>query len=197
MAEPRVLVTGAASGLGRAALRILGDVGVALRREEADVRDYDAVSSFVGSLGALNGLVHCAGIASTGGLESDTEDFREMLDVNVTGTFNVVKAFVEHTDSGSIVLVASRAGMGPRPKWLGYAASKAAVISLAGSLAAELAPLYRVHCMAPGPIASPMRSRLVQNEYAELLTPEDAARSAISLLHNPHRTDGAPVVVVQ
>ncbi len=197
MGDSRTLVTGAASGLGLAVLRILGDEGVALRREDADVRDYHDVSSFIGSLGALNGLVHCAGVASAGGLESNTEDFREMLDVNIAGTFNVVKAFVEHTDSGAIVLVASRAGMGPRPKWLGYAASKAAVISLAGSLAADLAPLYRVHCMAPGPIASPMRSRLVQNEYAELLTPEDAARSAISLLHSPHQTDGVPVVVVQ
>ena len=168
-----------------------------MRREDADIRDYPTVSAFVGSVGPLNGLVHCAGIASAGGLESNSEDFREMLDVNVAGSFNVVKAFVEHTDTGAIVLVASRAGLGPRPKWLGYAASKAAVISLASSLAVDLAPLYRVHCMAPGPIASPMRSRLVRDEYADLLSPEAAARSAVSLLRNPHRTDGVPVVVVK
>lgn len=195
MATARILVTGASSGLGEAVFKLLGDAAVPLSRSCADIRDWPAVSDYVQSLGPLDGLIHCAGVGTTGGLESASEDIREMTDANIVGTFNVVKAFVDNSESGSIVLVASRAGMGPRPKWLGYAASKAAIVSLAASLAIDLAPEYRVHCLAPGPISSPMRRRLVQEEYASLLSPEEAAKVAIELLNSPHRTDGSPVVI--
>ncbi len=197
MTRERYLVTGAGSGVGRAIVDHLGPKAVTMHHADADVCDYEAVKRYFAAVGPLSGVAHCAGVAHPGGLHSSTSDFKSMMDVNVLGTFHVARAFVENNPSGTIVLLASRAGLGPRPKWLGYGASKAAVISMAASLSVELAPDYRIHCLAPGPIDTPMRRSLVTSEYADLLDPVDVARRVTELLQSPFGSDGHPIVMAR
>lgn len=164
----RALVTGGASGIGLACVEALGEMGAAVTiadlkpdlidaavaslRDKGldadgvvmDVTDSDAVTAIADRMGAIDILVNNAGIA-----RSDTpaetvadEHWRNVLDVNLNGTFWCARAFGRHmlaAGRGSIVNVGSMSGFivnRPQPQSY-YNASKAAVHQLTKSLAAE------------------------------------------------------------
>ena len=128
----------------------------------ADVTDADGVrSAFVSAcdqLGSLHGLVNNAGIIRMGATaESTDDDWQSQMNVNVVGVANCCNAFREYSDgSGSIVNVASNAGKVGYPNMAAYNASKAAVISLTRTLAAEWAPGINVNAVCPGGVLTPM-----------------------------------------
>lgn len=170
IAAPTALITGAASGIGKAIalrLKIAGwrvhicdaDRGAveALAREEAgvtghvcDVGDEVAVRSCVGAVlaetgGRLDLLVNNAGIAGMNAPveEIDSDDFRRTMDINVNGAFYFVKAVtpaMKARAGGSIINVASTAALFGYPNRAPYAASKWAIIGLTKTLAMELGP---------------------------------------------------------
>ncbi len=126
-----------------------------------------AVRAAVGSTGRLDVLVNNAGITGPAALARDitAADFRENLDVNVTGAF----LFAKHASRvmierkrGSIVNIASIAGRIGYALRTPYAASKWAMIGLSHSLAAELGPHgVRVNAVLPGPVAGERFDRVV------------------------------------
>lgn len=131
---------------------------------ECDVTDREEVSAFAeGAADAFDGidvLVNNAGVVGSGGPLADTDfdDWDEVIGVNLTGTFNVARAFADalREDGGAVVNVGSMAGryglsgMGP------YSASKAGVAMLTRILAAEwAADGVRVNAVEPGHTASP------------------------------------------
>lgn len=182
-----VLVTGAASGIGRACARAFAaaDYAVALVDRDrsgldavaaelgearcasflADVREESevaaAVSGCAAELGELSALVTCAGIVRFGDVhETALEDWREVIEVNLTGTFLACKhgiASMLRGGGGSIVtigsvsaLVAGNTQVGP-----GYKASKGGVLQLSRLIAAQYGNRgIRVNCLCPGPIAT-------------------------------------------
>jgi meso-butanediol dehydrogenase/(S,S)-butanediol dehydrogenase/diacetyl reductase len=183
----RVLITGGAGGIGRAtAARFLEEgarVAVldvdeaACRRLEndlpaldgyvvCDVCDADDVAQAFAELDELFGgpdvLINNAGISVRHPfLEISPEDWRRVIDVNLTGQFLVAQAAVRRMlagGGGAIVNMASTNGLVGYPYYADYNASKAGVVELTRSMALELAPTIRVNAVCPGFILTPMQA---------------------------------------
>jgi NAD(P)-dependent dehydrogenase (short-subunit alcohol dehydrogenase family) len=179
------LVTGAASGMGRATAVRLSSEGASVfgvdvnetgLKETADlcagpfasrvtdIRSRDechaAVSECVEHFGGLDVLTNVAGVLRLGHVPDVTEEeFRLVFDVNVGGTYWMCQAAIPHLVErrGNIVNVASNAGLMGAAYTTVYGASKAAVVNLTRCLAMEFvkAPI-RVNAVAPGGVDTPM-----------------------------------------
>jgi SDR family mycofactocin-dependent oxidoreductase len=133
-----------------------------------DVRDLDglcdAVDDAVAALGRLDIIVANAGISAPQAWNDITpESFRDVMDVNVTGTWNTVMAgaqkIIDGGRGGSIILISSAAGIKIQPFMVHYTASKHAVTGMARAFAAELGKhSIRVNSVHPGPVNTAMGS---------------------------------------
>jgi 3-oxoacyl-[acyl-carrier protein] reductase len=195
------VVTGAASGMGRAcAARFLAEGWkvAALDRAGADLEGAlalaadvteaaavtAAIERAVAELGAPKALVNAAGVYPPSTLETATvELYRRTFDVNVLGTLLVTQAAAPHFVEGSAVVnFASIDAFVPSPGQLLYCASKAAVVALTRSLAIELGPKVRVNALAPGWVDTPgnratgrMEEALASVPLGRAATPEEMA----------------------
>lgn len=183
----RIIITGAGSGIGAAAARLLAEAGAelglvdlveaetrALGRElnapafQADVRDETAVETAINAavraLGGLDGLVNCAGTATVQTLENTSlTDWRRLVDTNMTGVFLTCRAAIpalRASGKGVIVNLASASGLTPSFAGAAYSASKAGVVMLSKALSRELAPTIRVNAVCPGAVRTPMFSQM-------------------------------------
>ena len=184
MTEPNrsALVTGAGQGIGlecvkrlrQDGLRVVAtdvnaDNGVPFSASDSqqevlrlDVTDLDAVIALVSETGPFDVLVNSAGIVGPNTFlwEVDPDEWKQTIDVNLTGTFNTVRTVVPYMRAagwGRIVNIASIAGKEGNPKLSAYSASKAAVIGLTKSVGKELATEnVLVNAIAPAVIATPM-----------------------------------------
>ncbi len=182
------LVTGAATGIGRATALLFAQAGArvvvnhwqqaeaatALIEQiaaaggeaaaiEADVSDAAAVQRMAETVGAVDVLVNNAGIIQEKAfLETTEADWDRMLGVDLKAVFLVCRAFIPGMLSkgqGSIVNIASDLGILGRERYAPYCAAKAGVIGLTKSLAREFAPQHiRVNAIAPGPVGTAMVS---------------------------------------
>ena len=164
------VVTGAASGLGQASAERLARDGVGVITLDiapgADVRldvtDAEAVRDAAERIGPVDILINSAGVIGPNRLlwEIADHEWARTLAVNVTGTFNLCRAFVPRMRDqgwGRIVNLASMAGKDGNPELSAYSASKAAVIALTKSLGKELATTgVLVNAVAPAVIETPM-----------------------------------------
>jgi 3-oxoacyl-[acyl-carrier protein] reductase len=137
----------------------LMSMGVHVYASRCDVRDRDAVELFIRDtktrLGGIHFLVNNAGIASDGALWRLSEEaWREVLDTNVTGAFNCIRAvapFFRQQRYGKIVNVSAHQAERPGFGVSNYAASKAALLGLTRAAAVELGPSnVNVNAVAPG-----------------------------------------------
>ena len=144
---------------------------------ECDVTDPDSVSSAVDAakkrFGKIDILVNNAGVAKSGLLiDMPLDDFKQVFDVNVNGTFNVTKAVLPDMLSrgqGSIVNVSSVWGEKGASMEVAYSSSKAAVIGFTKALAKEVASMgVLVNAVAPGAVDTDMMSVYSQQEKDEL-----------------------------
>jgi len=184
LAGRAALVTGGSRGIGRACCELLARAGARVavncrvetpwaelvaqrireaggdafalaadvaRKDEAEMLVDEAVDRF----GGLDVVVTNAGIWKRSPVEEMSDgEWAEMIEVNLTGTFQVVRAAtpaIRKSSAGSIVTVASTAGQRGEAFHSHYAATKGAIIAFTKSLAVELAPDgVRVNCVAPG-----------------------------------------------
>lgn len=132
---------------------------------EADVRDFDAVRQAVDDgvarLGRLDIVAANAGIGSFGSSEELTEqEWRDMLDVNLTGVWHATKAATPHlrtNGGGAIVLTSSAAGLMPYGNLSHYVAAKHGVVGLMRALCVELGPdMIRVNTVNPTSVNTDM-----------------------------------------
>jgi meso-butanediol dehydrogenase/(S,S)-butanediol dehydrogenase/diacetyl reductase len=179
------LITGAASGIGRAVtLRLATEgatvfatdidgprlqetielAGRAVTGHQADATDPVAVrrlvEACVGTLGRLDVVGNIAGIArGEHVLEVTPERYRQMMSVNVDACFYVAQAAIPHLleKSGNLINMASNAGLMGQAYTVVYCMSKGAIIQMTRSLAMEFAkrPL-RVNAIAPGGVETPL-----------------------------------------
>lgn len=185
------IVTGSESGIGRATAVALAraghDVGVTWLADEAaahdtaarvreagtaahvhplDVRDPEgsraAVTVLAEALGGLDALVNCAGVAqSVAFLDMDVEEWRRVLDVNLTGSFAVAQAcarlMADRGRGGRIVSITSVHELVPLRGAAAYCAAKGGLALLTKVMALELAEHgITVNAVAPGETATPM-----------------------------------------
>lgn len=204
-----ILITGAASGIGLATARTLAAAGAArlvltdldgaalervalpcaAERIAGDVRDeahWDAVAPF---LDGLDHAVIAAGVAGGGTItDLPLAEWRRVVSVNLDGAFLGLRAAMRGMrDGGSIVLIASAAGVKAEPGIAAYAASKAAAIQLAKVAAKEgAARAIRINAIAPAGVETPIWDGMAF--FEELVVREgsrDAAFAAMAKLATP------------
>ncbi len=244
----RFVVTGGASGLGAAtathliaqgAKVIMVDMNEALGAElqqhlgehaqfvKLDVTDEAAVEIFFQQVevehGQLNGLINCAGIGPSAKVLGrdgihELALFQKVLNINVTGTFNMLRFAAQliakydiqadEQERGVIINTASVAAYDGQIGQTAYAASKGAVVAMTLPLARELArEAIRVMTIAPGIMETPMLKGLPQNVQdslgqmvpfpPRLAKPEEFAQLVGQIIENGYlngeviRLDGA------
>lgn len=189
------LVTGAAGGIGRAAVDLFRSAGaqvVALDLDRArlpeasgtvlplamDATDETSMRSAMHRamerFGRLDFVVGAAGAAGSGRLtDTSLADWKRLMDVNLTSAFLLARECHPHLTrpGGALVMVSSTNGRngGSALSGAAYAVAKAGIINLARYLAREWAPEgLRVNTIAPGPVATPMLERFSAEQHAML-----------------------------
>lgn len=206
------LITGGGTGIGSAAavrfalegarIALCGRREAPLRETQAqigdgcligsvDVTDLGQVRTFVEQvrteLGGLHIVVNNAGINARTPLMGDDPDidqrYRDIVDVNLTGTWNLARAAAGHLPgdgTGRIINVSSVLGKFGVPGYGPYCAAKAGVIGLTRALALELAPKrVTVNCICPGWVATDMALESVAQQADEMdMSAEEFRRMA-------------------
>jgi 2-keto-3-deoxy-L-fuconate dehydrogenase len=182
----RALVTGGASGIGKAIAEAFADEGArvvvldlaedpdlprgAVAYVRADIGDdaevRAAVETAAARLGGLDLLVNNAGIGAQGSVEQATdEEWRRVLEVNVIGTARVARAawpYLRDSRHAAVVNTSSVAATTGLPERAVYAASKGAVSALTRAMAADGLPDgIRVNAVNPGTADTPWVGRLL------------------------------------
>lgn len=214
MSKPLAIVTGASKGIGLAIAKQLVDDGYfvigthvqtydedykkgiecdSLRLVQLDASDIEKCTKFskdiIDEYKTVSVIVNNAGIVKDNlMLAMSSDDFNQVVDVNLVGVFNMIKVFSKsmlRNRNGSIVNIASVIGQIGNIGQANYAASKAGVIGMSKSIAKEFASRnIRVNCVAPGFISTPMTDKLNDQTKQSILNqiplkhfgqPEDVA----------------------
>ena len=210
------IVVGGASGIGWASAQalaadgyrvVVGDLNLEGAQARAaqlgaphtaarvDVSDEASVATLFEQTGPVEAVVSCAGFSNVGLIvDMDTDQFRSVVDVCLTGAFIVAKYSGRHlTDGGSLVSISSLNARQPAVGMSAYCSAKAGLSMLTQVAALELAPRgIRVNAVAPGFVRTPLTEGAamvpgVVEEYVENTplgragTPEDVAEAVLYL----------------
>ncbi len=214
MEGQRAAVIGARGGIGAACMLAFAaagweSIGADLSAGDSlyalDVTDAESVDSFAKKIGPVDAMVYAAGTVATMPItKTDFTVWRRILAVNLDGAAYAASAFArsmaEH--GGAMVFVSSAAGIRGESNASAYSASKAGLIGLVESIAAELvSDNIRINAVAPGNVDTPMLREVargiattkgrgeadVWDSFAQtgaanrILMPEEVARVCVSL----------------
>ena len=194
------IVTGGANGIGQGVATSLRDAGARVHVLDIEAAKFDGVQSHIcdvtdaGSIAqtlravtsedrTIDILVNNAGSGSGSKpvLESDPDQWRWLIDINLISVFEVTRQvlpFMIDKDYGRVVNIASLAGKEGTPNLSAYSAAKAGVIALTKSLGKELALTgIRVNCIAPGPIQTELLKQLDKDVLETMLAKSPIKRA--------------------
>ena len=185
----RVLITGAASGIGAATARLFHSEGASLALIDWQAGPLAEIASELGALalpldlaelealepaveqaaqhlGGLDGLVNCAGVGHSSPIGGMTiESLSRVMAINLNAPYLLCRAVLPHlqrTEVGTIVNIASGQGILPNaPNATAYCASKGGLIAFTKCLAAEVAPRVRANVVCPGVTRTPMTEQVL------------------------------------
>jgi len=188
------LITGGSRGIGRAIVEEFASAGFHVaftyagnhaaaetlkdvaKCYQADSRDFTCAEAVVAdvqsTLGPIDVLVNNAGVKRDGALHTmDPAAWEEVIDTNLTGTFNYTRALMRHLirRGGNVVNITSVSGITGMSGQTNYSASKAGVIGFTKALAREVARFgVRVNAVAPGFIDTDMTASIDDNARKKL-----------------------------
>lgn len=220
LAGKKALITGASGGIGGAIARALKDAGASVAISGTRVEALDALNDLMGggakilpcnltdnaavealpgqaeeALGGLDILVCNAGVTKDGlAMRMKDDDWQTVIDINLSSTFRlnraVLRPFMKQR-SGRIINIASVVAVMGNPGQANYCASKAGMIGMSKSLAAEVSSRgITVNCVAPGFIKTAMTDKLNEEQQKRITdnipaqrfgTPEDVASGVVYL----------------
>lgn len=208
-----VLITGGATGIGRAAAELFLQNGyevfvtvhetpctlAGVQSVPCDLRDLSQIEALFSQFARLDVLVNNAGVSLIRQINDTTlADYEQVMQVNASAAFFCAKQaalLMLKRHSGSIINVSSVWGQLGASCEVAYSMSKAAVIGLTKALAQELAPSgITVNCVAPGIIDTRMNAPFDAQDLAQevpcgrLGTPQEAAQAIYALTQNPYIT---------
>lgn len=208
-----VLITGGATGIGRAAAELFLQNGyevfvtvhetpctlAGVQSVPCDLRDLSQIEALFSQFARLDVLVNNAGVSLIRQINDTTlADYAQVMQVNARAAFFCAKQaalLMLKCHSGSIINVSSVWGQLGASCEVAYSMSKAAVIGLTKALAQELAPSgITVNCVAPGIIDTRMNAPFDAQDLAQevpcgrLGTPQEAAQAIYALTQNPYIT---------
>ncbi len=200
------LITGASGGIGAEIARALHQAGAVVALSGTRVEPLEALAASLGdrahvlpcnladaasvealpkaavaAMGSVDVLVNNAGITKDNlFMRMSDEEWLSVLDVNLTSTFRLCRGVLRGMMKarwGRIVNISSVVGATGNPGQANYAASKAGMVGMSKSLAAEVASRnITVNCIAPGFIATAMTEKLTEEQKARILTQVPAGR---------------------
>jgi NADP-dependent 3-hydroxy acid dehydrogenase YdfG len=203
-----VVVVGASSGIGLATARAFAELGdtvhAAARRSvhldgvvshQCDVTDRESVAALAAAVGAVDVLVVAAGtnIPRRRLHELTGDAWDGLIAANLTGTWNVVRAFLEPLveSGGTIVLIGSVSGSWPDRSGLGYQSAKAGVLALARGIGYDADGAVRVTAILPGVVDTPILDNRPEppsdEQRARMLHADDIAAACVFVAGLPPR----------
>jgi NADP-dependent 3-hydroxy acid dehydrogenase YdfG len=213
MKKSLVIITGASSGIGAAMAKIFSEagypVGLIARNLEAmqalnlsnaicqsvDVLNYEAMNEAIHTaenhFGPVDCIINNAGFLKAGDFtEVKYHDHKKMIDINIMGVINGTEAVLpgmRQRQSGTIINISSLADRNARPKFVTYAATKAAIKSLSESLRMANAKYgIRICNLAPAKISTPMIIAANLNDE-QIIDAEDLAKTALWIYQQPKK----------
>ena len=220
--SPVVLITGCASGIGKAlaqafhaqghrvcatARRVdaLGELAaLGILTKQLDVTDHAGITSLLGQLSAeglhIDTLVNNAGYGAMGPLmDVSMAEWQKQFDVNVFAPMALIQSVLAgmvHRRAGRIVNISSVSGVMPTPFAGAYCASKAALNAMSDALRMELAPLgIQVTTVQPGGIASGFGDAAGNTVVLQAGSPYEPIRSAIMGRASESQQNATPALV--
>jgi 2-keto-3-deoxy-L-fuconate dehydrogenase len=217
LANKTALVTAAAQGIGRATAELFAREGARViatdidvqklselqgcEARRLDVRDPKAITALAAELGVIDVLFNCAGFVHAGTiLECDDNAWNTSIDLNLTPMYRAIRAFLPkmlENGGGSIINIASVAAVKGVPNRFAYMATKAAIIGLTKSVAADfVARGIRCNAICPGTVDTPSlhqrmaatgdyeaarKAFIARQPMGRLGTPEEVAQLAVYL----------------
>jgi 2-keto-3-deoxy-L-fuconate dehydrogenase len=199
----RVLITAAGQGIGFSTARLFADAGAEVIASDIniaslqgisgitplqlDVTDVAAIAAAAETVGCLDVLFNCAGVVHSGSiLECSERQWQFALDLNVTAMFHMIRAFLPAMltqQKGSIINMSSVASsVKGVPNRFAYSATKAAVIGLTRSVAADYVTQgIRCNAICPGTVESPsLRQRIAEQAREQGRSEEEVYQAFVA-----------------
>jgi NAD(P)-dependent dehydrogenase (short-subunit alcohol dehydrogenase family) len=203
LAGRKIIVTGAASGMGKAIAELFTAEGATLTLLDIQAEPLAAVAKATGSkavtldisdeaeiagaveaantfMGGIDGVVNAAGILRALPLEQTSPDiWRKIHNVNLFAPFllsNAALPYLRATAEATIVNISSKGGIDTPPMMASYGASKAGLIALTKGQATEWSPQIRVNVICPGVIRTPMTDAISVEGDNDVMSLNSGAR---------------------